>query len=83
MAPSGAKRARKVGLEKYVSNFLYSPVWSLPTRPTRGHVMQERPNVFIDATSADLGSYRRAVRDARWGVAPIVQNLERDYQKLM
>ena len=25
--------------------------------------MQERPNVFISATSADLGSYRRAVRD--------------------
>ncbi len=26
--------------------------------------MQERPTVFISATTADLGSYRLAVRDA-------------------
>jgi hypothetical protein len=48
--------------------------------------MQERSNVFISATSADLGSYRRAVRDVLLdrGVHPIVQDhLERDYQKLM
>ena len=48
--------------------------------------MQERPNVFISATSADLGSYRRAVRDILLdrGVHPIVQDhLERDYQELL
>ena len=48
--------------------------------------MQERPNVFISATSADLGSYRRAVRDIllERGVHPIAQDdFECDYQELL
>jgi len=48
--------------------------------------MQERPNVFISATTADLGSYRLAVRDTLLdqGVHPILQNhLEPDYQTLL
>ena len=48
--------------------------------------MQERPNVFISATTADLGSYRLAVRDTLLdqGVHPILQDhLEPDYQTLL
>jgi tetratricopeptide (TPR) repeat protein len=48
--------------------------------------MQERPNVFVSATTADLGSYRRDVRDVLLdqGVHPIVQDhFESDYQKLL
>ena len=48
--------------------------------------MQARPNVFISATTADLGSYRLAVRDVLWdqGVYPIPQDhFEPDYQKLL
>jgi hypothetical protein len=48
--------------------------------------MQERANVFISATTADLGSYRLAVRDVLLdlGVHPIVQDhLEPDYQTMM
>ena len=48
--------------------------------------MQERPNVFISATSADLGSYRRAVRAVllEQGVYPMVQDhFEHDHQKLL
>ena len=45
--------------------------------PAKSHVMQERPNVFISATTADLGSYRLAVRDTLLdqGVHPILQNV--------
>ena len=48
--------------------------------------MQERANVFISATTADLGSYRLAVRDVLLdrGVHPILQDhLEPDHQTMM
>src|SRR4029434_3025351 len=57
-----------------------------PNSPAKSHVMQERPNVFISATTADLGSYRLAVRDTLLdqSVHPILQDhLEPDYQTLL
>ena len=48
--------------------------------------MQEWANVFISATTADLGSYRLAVRNVLLdrGVHPILQDhLEPDYQTMM
>jgi tetratricopeptide (TPR) repeat protein len=54
--------------------------------PGKGKVMQERANVFISATTADLGSYRLAVRDVLLdrGVYPILQDhLEPDHQTMM
>jgi hypothetical protein len=48
--------------------------------------MQERTNVFISATTADLGSYRRTVRDVLLdrGVHPILQDhFAPDYQTML
>src|SRR5262249_45990002 len=63
MALVDSKCAHAVELEKYVciSSTLLRGHSQLS--PAKSHVMQERPTVVISATTADLGSYRLAVRD--------------------
>jgi len=86
MASVGSKCAEVVDLEKYVCISYTLLRGHSQLSPAKSHVMQERPTVFISATTADLGSYRLAVRDALLdqGVHPILQNhLEPDYQTLL
>jgi len=64
MASVGSKCAEVVDLEKYVCISYTLLRGHSQLSPAKSHVMQERPTVFISATTADLGSYRLAVRDA-------------------
>jgi hypothetical protein len=86
MAAVDAKRAEVIELEKSV-RISYTLLRShSQLSPVKSHVMQERPKVFISATTADLGSYRLAVRGALLdrGVYPTPQDhLGPDYQTLL
>jgi hypothetical protein len=86
MASVDSKRAKVIELEKYVCIAYTLVRGHSQFSPAKSQVMQERPNVFISATTAGLGSYRLAVRDTLLdqGVHPILQNhLEPDYQTLL
>lgn len=63
MVSVDSKRAKVIALEKYVCISYTLVRGHIQLSPAKNYVMQERPNVFISATTADLGSYRLAVRD--------------------